>query len=111
MEVPLIEKVTAIDEIVVRPRVSKSESLNKMAVLGAQMFSVEEASRFAGGMDDPARLVSSYAGVAAPSGTGNGISVHGNAPSLLQWRVEGVEIPNRITLPMPHVWEEECSHR
>src|SRR5690554_2772678 len=65
-----------------------------MAVLGAQMFSVEEAGRFAGGMDDPARLVSSYAGVATPSVSNNGISVRGNAPSLLQWRLEDVEIPN-----------------
>ena len=34
-----------------------------MAVAGARMLSVEEASRYAGGFDDPARLVASFAGV------------------------------------------------
>lgn len=57
------------------------------------MLSVEEASRYAGGFDDPARLVSAFAGV-APSVSSNGISIHGNAPHLLQWRLEDVEIPN-----------------
>ena len=64
-----------------------------MAVTGARMLSVEEASRYAGGLDDPARLVSSFAGVAANLSS-NGISIHGNAPHLLQWRMEDVEIPN-----------------
>lgn len=45
------------------------------------------------GFDDPARLVSAFAGV-APSVSSNGISIHGNAPHLLQWRLEDVEIPN-----------------
>ena len=57
------------------------------------MLSVEEASRYAGGFDDPARLVSAFAGV-APSVSSNGISIHSNAPHLLQWRLEDVEIPN-----------------
>lgn len=94
LEIALTESTMELSEVVVRPEINKSASLNKMALLGAQTFSVEEASRFAGGMDDPARLVSSYAGVAAPSGSSNGISVHGNAPSLLQWRVEDIEVPN-----------------
>ncbi|MCD7900159.1 MAG: TonB-dependent receptor [Bacteroides sp.] len=94
LEIPLTEKTTQVDEVVIRPTVNKSEPLNKMATLGAQMFSVEEAGRYAGGMDDPARLVSSYAGVATQSVSGNAISIHGNAPSLLQWRLEDVEIPN-----------------
>lgn len=93
LEFQLRENVYALDEVVVRPRVNKEEPLNKMALSGARMLSVEEASRFAGGMDDPARLVSSFAGVTSAVGS-NGISVHGNAPSLLQWRLEDVEIPN-----------------
>ncbi|MBK5721813.1 TonB-dependent receptor [Dysgonomonas sp. Marseille-P4677] len=93
LEIQLKENVQQLDEVVIRPRVNKEEALNKMALSGARMLSVEEASRFAGGMDDPARLVSSFAGVTSGIGS-NGISVHGNAPSLLQWRLEDVEIPN-----------------
>ena len=93
LEIQLKENVQQLEEVVIRPRINKEEPLNKMALSGARMLSVEEASRFAGGMDDPARLVSSFAGV-SPSVGNNGISVHGNAPSLLQWRLEDVEIPN-----------------
>ena len=93
LEIQLKENVHQLDEVVVKPRINKEEPLNKMALSGARMLSVEEASRFAGGMDDPARLVSSFAGV-SPAVGNNGISVHGNAPSLLQWRLEDVEIPN-----------------
>lgn len=93
LEVTLKESVQTLDEVVVRPRVNKEQPLNKMVATGARMFSVEEASRYAGGIDDPARLVSAFAGVSA-DGMSNGISIHGNAPHLLAWRMEGVEIPN-----------------
>jgi len=45
-------------------------------------------------LSDPARLASSFAGVATPSVSSNGISVRGNNPGGLLWRVEGLEIPN-----------------
>lgn len=92
-EIALHEKVLNLDEVVVRPAVNKEQPLNPMALAGARMFSVEETNRFAGGFDDPARLVSSFAGVAGNLAT-NSISVHGNSPQFLQWRLEGVEIPN-----------------
>lgn len=91
--VPLKEKAITLGEIVVRPAVNKEQPLNPMALAGARMFSVEETSRFAGGFDDPARLVSSFAGVAGNLAT-NSISVHGNSPQFLQWKLEGIEIPN-----------------
>ncbi len=93
LEIELKENVQTLSEVVVKLRTNKEEPLNPMALSGARMLSVEEGSRFAGSMDDPARLVSSFAGV-SPSVGNNGISVHGNAPSLLQWRLEDVEIPN-----------------
>ena len=92
-EVALKEQITNLDEVVVRPQVDKEKPLNAMTLAGGRMFSVEEANRFAGGFDDPARLVSSFAGVAGGSAT-TGLSVHGNSPQFLQWRLEGAEIPN-----------------
>lgn len=93
LEIGLNENIRELDEVVVRPQINKEQSLNKMATTGARTLSVEEASRYAGGMDDPARLVGSFAGVASGLNT-NGISIHGNAPHLLQWRLEDIEIPN-----------------
>lgn len=93
LEIAMYKSPTLLDEVIVIRRNNKDQVLNKMALAGARTLRTEEASRYAGGMDDPARLLSSFAGI-SPSMGNNGISVHGNAPSLLQWRMEGVEIPN-----------------
>ncbi len=80
------------DEVVVR--VNKDLPLNPMTTVSSRQFSVEETQRYAGGIDDPARLASSFAGVATPSVVSNGISVRGNNPEGLLWRIEGVQVPN-----------------
>lgn len=92
LDIEMREVSTALDEVEVRPRINKQEPINKMS-LGGRMLSVEEASRYAGAADDPARLVASFAGVTENVGN-NGIVVRGNAPKFLQWRMEGIEIPN-----------------
>ena len=93
LDVILQENVTTLGEVIVRPTVNKSQPMNKMALSGARMLSVEEASRYAGGFDDPARLASAFAGITTNLGD-NGIVVRGNAPKFLKWRLEDVEIPN-----------------
>lgn len=93
LEIFMKESSYELEEITVTPQINKDQLLNSMALTGGRMLRVEEAARYAGGMDDPARLVSSFAGV-SPGISTNGISVHGNAPHLLQWRLEEVEIPN-----------------
>jgi hypothetical protein len=93
LEISLKEQVNELSEVVVRPKTNKEEPLNLMATAGARMLSVEEASRYAGGFDDPARLVSAFAGVAGSTNS-NGIAIRGNSPQSLQWRMEGVEVPN-----------------
>lgn len=92
LDIGLEENNHSLGEVVVRPSIQKQKALNPMAIVGAKMFSVEEASRYAGGFDDPARLASSYSGI-ANTGTQNGISIHGNSPHLVQWHIEGVEVP------------------
>ncbi|MDR2119247.1 MAG: carboxypeptidase-like regulatory domain-containing protein [Tannerella sp.] len=93
LEVRMSESASALGEVVVKPSVDKSRPLNAMALGSARMLSVEEAGRYAGGFDDPARLASAFAGTAGGIGN-NGIVVRGNSPKFLQWRLEGVEIPN-----------------
>jgi len=70
---------------------NKKNAINPMATVSARQLSVEESSRYAGGFDDPARLASSFAGVAS-SMASNGIVVRGNSPKGLLWKLEGVEI-------------------
>lgn len=93
LEIQLQENTQMLDEVVISSRSNNDEPLNKMALSGARMLSVEQVSRYAGGLDDPARFVSAFAGVAS-SASSNGISIHGNTPHLLQWRLEDIEIPN-----------------
>lgn len=93
ISIGLSEASKALEEVTVRAGVDKQQGLNSMATVSARMLSVEEAQRYAGGFDDPARLASAFAGVAANSGI-NGIIVRGNAPKYLQWKMEGIEIPN-----------------
>lgn len=90
--IELKENTSLLGDVLVRPRVNKEQALNTMATVSARMLSVEEAKRYAGGFDDPARLATSFAGVAGNTGQ-NGIIVRGNAPKFLQWKLEGIEIP------------------
>ena len=95
VEIPLKESFQSIDEVVVRPQINKERAMNPMALSEGRMLSVEEANRFAGAFNDPARLVTSFAGVTGTGGiSSNALSIRGNAPQYTQWRLEGVEIPN-----------------
>lgn len=84
----------ALDEIVIKASPSKQQPINNASIVSARQLSMEEASRYAGGFDDPARLASAFAGVASSNGGSNAIVVRGNSPKFLQWKIEGVEIPN-----------------
>ena len=64
-----------------------------MAIINVRQLNVEEANRYAGGLDDPARLASAFAGVAGNMSS-NGIVVRGNAPKGMLWNLEGIEIAN-----------------
>lgn len=94
LDVALHESATTLDEVVVAYKADKDQPINEMVNLSGRQFTVEETQRYAGGLNDPARLVSSFAGVASPSISSNGISVRGNSPSGLLWRIEGVETPS-----------------
>ncbi len=81
-------------EVTVKAYSQKDRPLNNMASISARSFSVEETRRYAGGLDDPARLASSFAGVTMGSITDNGIVIRGNSAKGVSWRLEGVDIPN-----------------
>ena len=60
----------------------------------ARSFSPEDVTRYAGGRNDPSKLVSNYAGVAANSDARNDIVVRGNSPAGVLWRIEGSPSPS-----------------
>lgn len=93
ISIGLKESITSLNEVEVKAKVLKDMPTNQMATVSARMLSVEEANRYAGGFDDPARLAASFPGVASNIGN-NAIVIRGNAPKFLQWKIEDIEIPN-----------------
>ncbi len=98
MSASMKESVTDLDEVTVRFS-QKGLANNSMASVSARSFSVEEARRYAGGMDDPARLASSFAGITMSSVSDNAIVIRGNSPKGILWKLEGVSIPNPNHFP------------
>lgn len=88
-----------LNDVLVRANTNKDKPVNTMATLSARTFSVEETSRYAGGLDDPARLASAFAGVTTTQTTNNAIIIRGNSPRGVLWRVEGVDVPAAFHFP------------
>jgi hypothetical protein len=91
LDVAMQESVIKMDEAVVKAYRKKGEAINEMSQLSLHSITLEETKRFTGGMDDPARVVSSYAGVRT-SDASSDIIVRGNSPKYMQWRLDGAEI-------------------
>jgi len=83
-----------LEDVIVKGNSNKLLPLNSMAAVSARMVSPEDANRYAGGYGDPARMVSSFAGIATVSDQENDIVIRGNSPRGMQWKLDGVEIPS-----------------
>lgn len=94
LQLKMQESLITIDEVVVTANKNKGEALNEMAILSARSISAEETNRYAGGFNDPSRIVSNFAGVTSTQDGSNDIIIRGNAPKYVQWRLEGVQITN-----------------
>lgn len=94
LDIELQESYQTIDSVVIAARAHPGEVNNEMALISARNLSVEQTKRYAGSMNDPARLVATFAGVGTTGSGNNDIIVRGNNPRFVQWRLEGIEIPN-----------------
>jgi hypothetical protein len=93
LTIGLQESAEKMKAVVVSAADRKDRTLNSMATVSAQMVTPEDASRYAAGYNDPARMVSALAGVLSGGNGRNNIIVRGNSPAGLLWRLEGIEIP------------------
>jgi hypothetical protein len=94
LEIPLNEVVAELETVVITDKEHKTESLNQMATVSSRSFSVEEAMRYAGSFQDPARMAQNFAGVSGASDDRNDIIIRGNSPTGVLWRMEGIDIPS-----------------
>jgi hypothetical protein len=95
----LKQSVNQINEVTVKAYARKDIPINSMATISARSFSVEETRRYAGGVDDPARMASAFAGITSGNLQDNAIVIRGNSPKGVSWRLEGVDIPNPNHFP------------
>lgn len=94
LQIQMEEQIVKTEEVTVSAEKKKENPQNDMALASARTFSVEETQKFAAAVNDPARMAVSFAGVVSTDDGNNNISIRGNSPNGLQWRMEGLEIPN-----------------
>ena len=61
LQLNMKESLVKLDEVIINPDMKKGEAKNDMSLLSTHSISLEETKRYTGGMDDPARVVSSFA--------------------------------------------------
>jgi len=88
------ESFEMLEAVVVIAEDRNGETVSQMTTVSAKTVTVEETGRYAGSFNDPARMVSAFAGVAGSSSRSNDIVVRGNSPRGILWRLEDIEIPN-----------------
>lgn len=95
IDMALEQDIKALNEVTLTTsRTKKGNASNEFAGASSRSFSTEEITRFAGGRNDPSKLVSNFAGVITNNDGRNDIIVRGNSPSGVLWRVEGIPSPN-----------------
>ena len=92
--VELEESVIQGEEVVITANQDKTQTNNKMSSVSSRVFSAEEAARYAGSRNDPARMAANYAGVSGANDSRNDIVIRGNSPLGILWRLNGLDIPN-----------------
>lgn len=72
----------------------RGEGDRTSALMSVEKITSEQIMRFPATFFDPARLAMTFPGVANTNDQANNVSVRGNSPAFVQWRMEGVEIVN-----------------
>jgi len=94
LNIELEESLYNLDEVEIVADNDKTQSLNPLATVSSNTFSVDESMRIAGARNDVSRMATNYAGVAASNDANNDIVIRGNSPNGVLFRLEGADIPN-----------------
>jgi hypothetical protein len=95
LDVALEQRLVELKTFTITAAVAKKGSAtNEFSAGSARSFNPDEITRYAGGRNDPSKLVSNYAGVVANSDARNDIVVRGNSPTGVLWRIEGSPAPS-----------------
>ncbi len=90
IQIDLEPSINTLEQIEIKG-ISRNTS---SSITSLKSIELEEVLRLPATFFDPARLAFSFAGVANTDDQANNMSIRGNAPQTLQWRLNGVEIVN-----------------
>jgi hypothetical protein len=82
------------EAVVVRALRNPKQPVNRYTQVSGRSFSPEETQRSAASANDPSRMALGFPGVQATRDTRSDIIIRGNNPVGMQWRLEGIDIPN-----------------
>ncbi len=94
LRVEMQEKFIKTREVVITAEQDKRDPINKMSTVSARTFSVEESQKYAGSLNDVARMAQNFAGVQGSNDNRNDLIIRGNSSMGVLYRLEGVDIPN-----------------
>jgi outer membrane receptor protein involved in Fe transport len=94
VSVEMEESVVNLSEVKITASNTTTETINDIAVVSGRSFSAAEIETYPGSLSDLSRTVMSFPGVVSSNDGQNHIVIRGNSPKGLQWRLEGIEIPN-----------------
>jgi len=94
VSVEMEESVVNLSEVTIKASNHTTETINDIAVVSGRSFSAAEIETYPGSLSDLSRTVQSFPGVVSTNDGKNHIVIRGNSPKGLQWRLEGIEIPN-----------------
>ncbi len=83
-----------MEEVKVEADNKKEKAQNEMTTVSARTFSIEESMRYAGSLNDVARMAQNFAGVQGADDSRNDIVIRGNSPTGVLYRFEDIDIPN-----------------
>jgi len=88
------ESVFQLSEVKISSLSDRSKPINNLAVVSGRSFSAYEVENYPASLSDISRAAVSFPGVISTNDGQNHIVIRGNSPKGLQWRMEGIEIPN-----------------
>ena len=95
LNIELAEKVVSAKELIISAKANKAAPNNELILVSGRSFTIDQATRYAGALQDPSRMAANFAGVAGGGNDQrNDIVIRGNSPLGLLWRLEGADIPN-----------------
>jgi hypothetical protein len=89
-----LQESLVMKEVVVKGEKDKVDAQNKMTSVSARTFSIDESMRYAGSLNDVARMAQNFAGVQGADDSRNDIVIRGNSPTGVLFRFEDIDIPN-----------------